>query len=242
MSSSSSLQAARRRRAGVPGGQPPVSGPPGRVQQSSQSNKQVSSPSIPPNPLMILQQHHAKIIMLDQQVQKLISDKESYHLEEESSNENIPIQQKFDLNEVTDLLLSRIENKIDLKAFYDNDQQLASEIENLNKIIIQQQSTLNHLNKLLYFIIGNLKLDFNQNQDIEKLDENENINLEIKDNLENHLEDSMNTQDPTFPRSVKINLNNTETIEYTPFEEHDDESIYNPNMENTESELPVPTC
>jgi hypothetical protein len=235
MSSSSSLQAARRRRAG---GQQPVSAPPGRGPQPPQGNKQVSSSSIPPSPLMILQQHHAKIVMLDQQVQKLISDKESYHLEEESGNENIPIEQKFDLNEVTDLLLSRIENKIDLKAFYENDQRLASEIENLNKIIIQQQSTLNHLNNLLYFIIGNLKLDFNENQDIKKLDENENIYLEIKDKLENHLEDSMNTH-PTFPKSVKIDLNNNETTHYTPFEEDDDGSIYNPNMENTESELPV---
>ena len=235
MSSSSSLQAARRRRAG---GQQPVSAPPGRGPQPPQGNKQVSSSSIPPSPLMILQQHHAKIVMLDQQVQKLISDKESYHLEEESGNENIPIEQKFDLNEVTDLLLSRIENKIDLKAFYENDQRLASEIENLNKIIIQQQSTLNHLNNLLYFIIGNLKLDFNENQDIKKLDENENIYLEIKDKLENHLEDSMNTH-PTFPKSVKIDLNNNETTDYTPFEEDDDGSIYNPNMENTESELPV---
>ncbi len=235
MSSSSSLQAARRRRAG---GQQPVSAPPGRGPQPPQGNKQVSSSSIPLSPLMILQQHHAKIVMLDQQVQKLISDKESYHLEEESGNENIPIEQKFDLNEVTDLLLSRIENKIDLKAFYENDQRLASEIENLNKIIIQQQSTLNHLNNLLYFIIGNLKLDFNENQDIKKLDENENIYLEIKDKLENHLEDSMNTH-PTFPKSVKIDLNNNETTHYTPFEEDDDGSIYNPNMENTESELPV---
>ena len=252
MSSSSSLAAARRRRAG---GQQIVSAPPGRGPPPAQSTKQTTSSNssnIPPNPLMILQQHHAKITMLDEQIQKLLSNQEfpppiphsnpPTNMEGESDKfleENVPTQQKFDLNEVTELLLSRIESQLDLKVFYDNDQRLASEIENLNKIIIQQQSTLNHLNKLLYFIISNLKLDFNESQD-QKLEEEENINLVIGDHLENQSEDSMITQQPTFPKSVKIDLNNNETTEYTPIEEEEDGTNYDPNIEYTEDGLPIP--
>ena len=246
MSSSSSLAAARRRRAGGP---QTVSAPPGRGPPPAQSTKQTTSSNssnIPPNPLMILQQHHAKITMLDEQIQKLLSNQEfpppiptsNPPLEKETSDEPSPVQQKFDLNEVTELLLSRIEGQLDLKVFYDNDQRLASEIENLNKIILQQQSTLNHLNKLLYFIISNLKLDFNESQD-QKLEEEENINLVIGDHLENQSEDSMITQQPTFPKSVKIDLNNNETTEYTPIEE-EDESNYDPNIEYTEDGLVIP--
>ena len=247
MSSSSSLAAARRRRAS---GQQTVSAPPGRGPPPPQSTKQTTSSNnsnIPPNPLMILQQHHAKINMLDEQIQKLLSNQEfpppipasNPPLEKESSDEQNPVQQQFDLNEVTELLLSRIEGQLDLKVFYDNDQRLATEIENLNKIIIQQQSTLNHLNKLLYFIISNLKLDLNESQD-EKVEEKENINLVIGDSLENQSEDSMITQQPTFPKSVKIDLNNNETTEYTPIEEEEDESNYDPNIEYTEDVLPIP--
>ena len=252
MSSSSSLAAARRRRAG---GQQTVSAPPGRGPPPAQSTKQTTSSNnsnIPPNPLMILQQHHAKINMLDEQIQKLLSNQEfpppipqsnpPTNMEGESDKileENVPTQHKFDLNEVTELLLSRIEGQFDLKVFYDNDQRLASEIENLNKIIIQQQSTLNHLNKLLYFIISNLKLDFNESQD-QKLEEEENINLVVGDHVENQSEDSMITQQPTFPKSVKIDLNNNETTEYTPIEEEEDGTNYDPNIEYTEDGLPIP--
>lgn len=254
MSSSSSLAAARRRRAG---GQQTVSAPPGRGPPPSQSTKQKSTPessNIPPNPLMILQQHHAKISMLDQQIQQLLMNQENpppipqsnppNNMDGESDKnleENVPTQQRFDLNEVTDLLLSRIEQQLDFKVFYDNDQKLASEIENLNKIIIQQQSTLNHLNKLLYFIISNLKLDFKDDltESEEKFQE-ENINLVIGDHVEDQSEDSMTTQQPTFPKSVKIDLNNNETSEYTPIEDDEEGSNYEPHTEFTEDGLPIP--
>lgn len=252
MSSSSSLAAARRRRAG--GGQQPVSAPPGRGPPPSQSTRQNSqqipstSSNVPPNPFMILQQHHAKIAMLDQQIQTLLSSQDISPIvssSENGSNEkvdnNMPVQQKFDLNEVTNLLLSRIEQQLDFKVFYENDQKLASEIENLNKIIIQQQSTLNHLNKLLYFIISNLKLEFKGDFiEQEEKSQEENINLIIGDHVDEQSEDSMTTQQPTFPKSVKIDLNNNETTEFTPIEEDEDGSNYESVVEYTEDGLPIP--
>lgn len=261
MSSSSSLAAARRRRAGgqqsVSG--PPVGGPPGRGPPPSQSTRQSNpdTPNIPPNPLMILQQHHAKINMLDEQIKQLLSNQDvnlpiissnsfSKNTNEENNEnleENTPTQQRFDLNEITDLLLSRIENQLDLKVFYENDQKLASQIDDLNKIIIQQQSTLNNLNKLLYFIISNLKLELKEeslatqeNSFLEK----ENVNLIIDNHLDEQSEDSVTTKLPTFPKSVKIDLENNKTTEFAAFEEDDDASNYEPGTKFTEEGLPIP--
>jgi hypothetical protein len=252
MSSSASIAAARRRRAGgqqIVSAPPPGRGPP-PPQNTKQNSQQTLSSNAPPNPFMILQQHHAKIAMLDQQIQSLLTNQEvptPIPSLDNGSNENVdnnmPVQQKFDLNEVTDLLMSRIEQQLDFKVFYDNDQKLASEIENLNKIIIQQQSTLNHLNKLLYFIISNLKLeykgDFLEHED-KMSEEEQNINLVIGDHVEEYSEDSMVTQQPTFPKSVKIDLNNNETSEYTPIEDDEEGSNYEPGTEFTEDGLPVP--
>jgi hypothetical protein len=256
MSSSSSLAAARRRRAGG-ANQPtgPSKVPPGRGPPPSQSTRQPNpgtpTPSIPPNPLMILQQHHAKINMLDEQIKLLLNNQEfsppvpssnppSENVENENLEESTPTQQRFDLNEITDLLLSRIEQKLDLKVFYDNDQRLASEIEGLNKIILQQQSTLNNLNKLLYFLISNLKLELKEESlDIEdkSIIEQENINFVVGDHVD---EDSMTTQTPTFPKSVKIDLEHNETTEFTSFDLDDDASNYEPGTEFSEDGLPIP--
>ena len=257
MSSSSSLAAARRRRAnGVnqptgPSGPPGSSRGPPPSQSTRQPNPGTPTPSIPPNPLMILQQHHAKINMLDEQIKQLLSNQEfsppvpssnppSENVENENLEESTPTQQRFDLNEITDLLLSRIEQKLDLKVFYDNDQRLASEIEGLNKIILQQQSTLNNLNKLLYFIISNLKLELKEESlDIEdkSIIEQENINFVVGDHVD---EDSMTTQTPTFPKSVKIDLEHNETTEFTSFDLDDDASNYEPGTEFSEDGLPIP--
>lgn len=248
MSSSSSLAAARRRRANGVNQPPGPPGPPGpsRGPPPPQATQQISSSNnsnIPPNPLMILQQHHAKINMLDEQIKQLLNNQElppSGNVENENLEESTPTQQRFDLNEITDLLLSRIEQQLDLKVFYDNDQKLASEIEGLNKIILQQQSTLNDLNKLLYFIISNLNLELKgeslETEEKSIIDEG-NINLVIGDHVD---EDSMTTQTPTFPKSVKIDLENNETTEFTSFELDDDDSNYEPGTEFTEDGLHIP--
>jgi len=257
MSSSSSLAAARRRRANGVNQPTGPSGPPGssRGPPPSQSTRQPNSvtptPSIPPNPLMILQQHHAKINMLDEQIKQLLNNQEfpppvssskppSGNEENETLEESTSTQQHFDLNEITDLLLSRIEKQLDLKVFYENDQKLASEIEGLNKIILQQQSTLNNLNKLLYFIISNLKLELKEESfDIEEksIIDQENINFVVGDHVD---EDSMTTQQPTFPKSVKIDLEHNETTEFTSFDLDDDASNYEPGTEFSEDGLVIP--
>jgi hypothetical protein len=252
MSSSSSLAAARRRRAG--GGQQTVSAPPGRGPPPAQSTRQQSIPessNIPPNPLMVLQQHHVKITMLDQQIQKLLSNQEipppvpsSVPPNEGDLSENsTSVQQRFDLTEVTDLLLSRIEQRIDFRALYENDEKLGGEIDTLHKIILQQQTTLNNLNKLLYFIISSLKLELKDEslEEVEKsIVEEENINLVVGDHRDDHSEDSMIPQiQPTFPKSVKIDLNNNETSEYTPMEDDEEGSNYEPGTEFTEDGLPI---
>ena len=253
MSSSSSLAAARRRRAG--GGQQPVSAPPGRGPPPAQSTRQQSIPessNIPPNPLMVLQQHHVKITMLDQQIQKLLSNQEipppvpsSVPPTDGDSSENpTSVQQRFDLNEVTDLLLSRIEQRIDFRALYENDQKLGGEIDTLHKIILQQQTTLNNLNKLLYFIISSLKLEL-KDESLEEVQESmveeQNINLIVGDHRDDHSEDSMIPQtQPTFPKSVKIDLNNNETSEFTPMEDDEEGSNYEPGTEFSEDGLPIP--
>ena len=253
MSSSSSLAAARRRRAG--GGQQPVSAPPGRGPPPAQLTRQQSIPessNTPPNPLMVLQQHHVKITMLDQQIQKLLSNQEipppvpsSVPPTEGDLSENpTSVQQKFDLNEVTDLLLSRIEQRIDFRALYENDQKLGGEIDTLHKIILQQQTTLNNLNKLLYFIISSLKLEL-KDESLEEVQESmveeQNINLIVGDHRDDHSEDSMIPQtQPTFPKSVKIDLNNNETSEFTPMEDDEEGSNYEPGTEFSEDGLPIP--
>lgn len=248
MSSSSSLAAARRRRANGVNQPPGPSGPPGpsRGPPPPQATQQISSSNnsnIPPNPLMILQQHHAKINMLDEQIKQLLNNQElspSGNVENETLEESTSTQQHFDLNEITDLLLSRIEKQLDLKVFYENDQKLASEIEGLNKIILQQQSTLNNLNKLLYFIISNLKLELKEESfDIEEksIIDQENINFVVGDHVD---EDSMTTQQPTFPKSVKIDLEHNETTEFTSFDLDDDASNYEPGTEFSEDGLAIP--
>jgi hypothetical protein len=153
------------------------------------------------------------------------------------------VQQRFDLTEVTDLLLSRIEQRIDFRALYENDEKLGGEIDTLHKIILQQQTTLNNLNKLLYFIISSLKLELKDEslEEVEKsIVEEENINLVVGDHRDDHSEDSMIPQiQPTFPKSVKIDLNNNETSEYTPMEDDEEGSNYEPGTEFTEDGLPI---
>lgn len=117
---------------------------------------------------------------------------------------------------------------MDLKAFYDNDQRLGSEIENLNRVILDQQATLNSLNKLLYFIISNLNLELK--------DENLDTELIVGDN-----NDSIDSTVPTFPsKSVKIDLSMNIQQEYTSINDNEEEVDYEPGTEFTEDGLAIP--
>ena len=153
MSSSSSLSAARRRRAG--GGQQPVSNSVPE-QPKPQPQSTTTGKSQAPNPYMLLQQHHVKINELEKKINELSSEKNS---------ESVPTNVQFDTGnsqidptKFSDMIINRIESQLDLKAFYENDTRLASEMEELSKIVHSQQLLINEMNSTLFHVIQQLHL------------------------------------------------------------------------------------
>lgn len=160
MSSSSSLAAARRRRVGS---QTPL--PSQQSKSPSQQQQQQSSLSNPPTPpvqnilpppLILLQQHNAKINSIEDALRKLISQQQP--LSGNGETNPTSLRQQFDLTELSDMIMSRVESTMDFKALYENDERLVTEIENLRKIVESQQITINSLNITLHYIIQNLGL------------------------------------------------------------------------------------
>ena len=174
MSASSSIAAARRRRAGGAGGPTPQNKPPPPQQQTTASN-------VPVNPLTILQQHHAKIIKLEQIIQELVSKENSSSVKTDSSISSKSTD--INIGEISDLIMSRVEQQLDLKAFYDNDERLMNEIEGLKGIIQSQQMVINGFNNTLYTIVDKL-----------------NITAPVLDETNNNDD----TSSPSFPKSVLI--------------------------------------
>lgn len=182
MSASSSIAAARRRRAGGAGGPTPQNKPPPPPQQTTASN-------VPVNPLTILQQHHAKIIKLEQIIQELVSKETSVKTDSSISSKSTDIN----IGEISDLIMSRVEQQLDLKAFYDNDERLMNEIEGLKGIIQSQQMVINGFNNTLYTIVDKL-----------------NITTPVLDETNNNDD----TSPPTFPKSVLIDEANNSIKEF----------------------------
>ena len=235
MSSSSSLAAARRRRVGGQS-QPP--------QQQQQQRQQQQPPNPPnggngiPSPFVLLQQHNAKIRVMEETIKEMVSNKSNSSNLIGDENQN----QQLDINTLSDIVMSRIESTMDLKAFYDNDQRLSSEIELLQKTNESQQITLNSLNTTLHYIIQNLKLsgplsftqtDVNSdiNSDINSVnvvgysDETEIITGDGDENIYSSMIVDGSTG-PDFPdsgKSVIINEVANEIREFTPMDE-DEES------------------
>ena len=79
--------------------------------------------------------------------------------------------------------MSRVEQQLDLKAFYDNDERLMNEIEGLKGIIQSQQMVINGFNNTLYTIVDKL-----------------NITAPVLDETNNNDD----TSSPSFPKSVLI--------------------------------------
>jgi hypothetical protein len=166
MSSSSSIAAARRRRAGgAPVGTP--TNP--TTQQSSYSSPQSQTPpgnNTPLNPLAILQQHHIKIKFLETTINEMKAqhngmvgiNNTSFGNNSVSDKSNISDNKQINANEFSDMIISRIESQLDLKAFYDNDTRLANEIESLHKLVDSQQIALNELNTTLFYMIQRLDI------------------------------------------------------------------------------------
>ena len=209
MSSSSSLSAARRRRAG---GQQPVSNT--RPEQPKpQQNQQQPSPrpggnSPAPNPYMLLQQHHVKINELEKKINELSSEKNS---------ESVPTNVQFDTGnsqidptKFSDMIINRIESQLDLKAFYENDTRLASEMEELNKIVHSQQLLINEMNSTLFHVIQQLHLQEPSIDDSKDTLEAADMLVNMKNNV-------------TFEPSVS---------EYTGIEDEDNLSNYEGAIDN----------
>lgn len=169
MSSSSSIAAARRRRAGGAGGPTPQSKP---AQQQSAPTPTPSNAPI--NPFTILQQHHVKINKLEQIIQEIVSketgrDMTSSHTTKESTSSITSAssaQPDININELSDLIMSRVESQLDLKAFYENDERLMNEIEGLKGIIQSQQIVINGFNNTLYTILDKLNISAPYSSDI----------------------------------------------------------------------------
>jgi hypothetical protein len=193
MSSSSSLAAARRRRAGgAPTNVPPSQLKPPTNNTSTKPNTQESS--IPPNPLMILQQHHLKISSMEENIKNLMT----------TSLENKSGSDSLNMTEITDKVMERIEQQMDLRVFYENDTRLAGEIESLKTLVSQQHLLINDLNKLLYFIVGKLNLEYSpEKTSTEPIHINEGIS-------EANVELNVSEKTPTFPKSVTIDISNNE--------------------------------
>ena len=197
MSSSSSIAAARRRRAwgaggaGGAGGPTPQNKPPPPQQQPTTSSSSTNSNG-PVNPITILQQHHVKINKLEQIIQKIISnDIDSSSLKTGSSSSSTPTD--INIDEIGDLIMAKVEQQLDLKAFYDNDERLMTEIEGLKGIIQSQQLVINGFNNTLYTILDKM-----------------NITAPVLDKTNNNEDISP----PTFPKSVIIDEANNSIKEF----------------------------
>ena len=161
MSSSSSIAAARRRRAGGVGGPAPTPNT-SNVSAQGHPSSQQQTPSAPINPLMLLQQHHIKINAMEQMLNEISLKQSVLNVNSTNSSSNnvksSPSQPDLNLNELSDLIMNKVEGQLDLKAFYENDERLMTEIEELKTMIKSQQMVINGLNNTLYIILGNLNM------------------------------------------------------------------------------------
>jgi len=181
MSSSSSIAAARRRRAGGPPGPQPPGSTSNRPSQTNLDNTQ-QAPSSPINPLILLQQHHAKIISMDQMLQDIVKNQDILNNDVISINTKItsPLingitspenmllstsNSSINVDEISDLVMTRVEGELDLKAFYENDEKLMNEIEGLKTIVQSQQLVINGLSTTLHTILTKLDLIMNSTRE-----------------------------------------------------------------------------
>jgi hypothetical protein len=205
MSSSSSLSAAKRRRGHNTMGGPP---PPQSTQQPNnnaptRAPSRAPGPIMPPNPMDILKQHHMMLGDLNDKITEIMS----YDNEVSTQNKN-ELTQQFNTDEVANLLIGKIEEQMDLKVLYENDNNLAKEIDKLHQIINNQQLVLNDMNRLLYFVIESLNLD---KPDL-SLSDKPDLSLSDKEKETTLVVDN---SEPTFPnKSVEINTDLNEIREF----------------------------
>jgi hypothetical protein len=255
MSSSSSLSGARRRRAGGGSGPTSTSAPP-PVPQRTASGLKSATPQPTQNnsnPFQLLQQHEAKLNMLRETLQQVLSEKnDNSNNQQASGSINMEaIQEKIniDVENVSNFVMERVEKDLDLKAFYDNDEKLMNEIESLKVTLHSQQMVINGLSTALYSVVSKLNLaipDLGENE----LNVSEETSVEadeqaIKEAEEQAIEEAIEavieeegdeTVDkevtPTFPKSVSIVEGDNTTMEFYPMEGNDDEDDDNYGLVN----------
>lgn len=246
MSSSSSLSGARRRRAGGGSGPTSTSAPP-PVPQRTAAGLKSATPQPPQNnsnPFQLLQQHEAKLNMLRETLQQVLSEKnDNSNNQQASGSINMEaIQEKIniDVENVSNFVMERVEKELDLKAFYDNDEKLMNEIESLKVTLHSQQMVINGLSTALYSVVSKLNLaipDLGENE----LNVSEETSVEadeqaIKEAEEQAIEEAIEavieeeddeTVDkevtPTFPKSVSIVEGDNTTMEFYPMEGNDED-------------------
>ncbi len=244
MSSSSSIAAARRRRAGGP----PGPTPPGsnsnsiRPSQNNTPNRQPEPPAGPVNPLVLLQQHHIKITMMEQVLKDLVSKQE---LSKNDASKNAQVSapamtanrqmteqstpSQLNINELSDLIMSRMESQLDLKAFYDNDEKLLNEIEELKSVVQSQQMVINSLNSAVFSLISKLNVsvpnvmtDGMNSDDVADADADVDSEVDgvfksevdMNSSQVRNISNVRETLTPTFPKSVMINETNNTVKEF----------------------------
>ena len=261
MSSSSSLSGARRRRAG--GGSGPTStstSAPPPVPQRTASGLKSATPQPPQNnsnPFQLLQQHEAKLNMLRETLQQVLSEKnDNSNNQQASGSINMEaIQEKIniDVENVSNFVMERVEKELDLKAFYDNDEKLMNEIESLKVTLHSQQMVINGLSTALYSVVSKLNLaipDLGENElnvseetsvEADEQSQEQAIKEAEEQAIEEVIEAVIEEEDdetvdkevtPTFPKSVSIVEGDNTTMEFYPMEGNDDEDDDNYGLVN----------
>jgi len=257
MSSSSSIAAARRRRAGGPPGPTPPGSNSSRPSQNNTPNRQPEPPAGPINPLVLLQQHHIKITMMEQVLKDLVSKQElvkndvsknaqvsaqvnapSMAANRQMTEQSLPSQ--LNINELSDLIMSRMEAQLDLKAFYENDEKLMTEIEELKAVVQSQQMVINSLNTAVFSLITKLNVSVPTNIVSEldadhDADHDGSIDAEVdgvfKTEVDTNSSNVRETLTPTFPKSVMINETNNTVKEFkNDFDEVEQMAYDNSNL------------
>jgi hypothetical protein len=202
MSSSSSIAAARRRRAGGVGGPVPPTSNTSNVSAQGHTSSQQQTPSAPINPLVLLQQHHIKINAMEQMINEISLKQSALNVNSTNSSSNnvksSPSQPDLNLNELSDLIMNKVEGQLDLKAFYENDERLMTEIEELKTMIKSQQMVINGLNNTLYIILGNLNMS-PLSETLTDADAGDDADAASQDDAD---VDKHNQAVATFPKSV----------------------------------------
>jgi hypothetical protein len=260
MSSSSSIAAARRRRAGGPPGPTPPGSNSSRPSPNNTPNRQPEPPAGPINPLMLLQQHHIKITMMEQVLKDLVS-KQELSKNDASKNAQVSAQvsaqvnapvaanrqmteqslpSQLNINELSDLIMSRMEAQLDLKAFYENDEKLMTEIEELKAVVQSQQMVINSLNTAVFSLITKLNVSVPTNIVSEldadhDADHDGSIDAEVdgvfKTEVETNSSNVRETLTPTFSKSVMINETNNTVKEFkNDFDEVEQMAYDNSNL------------